>query len=195
LDLQVLLKSFNFKSLNLLFEGGRMIYNRKYLKHYPEQSRLCFKVLQTNVFDSTATYQLYSFMASFSGPINMHQAEIARRMGKSISFVQRAARELFERGFITRRYTTFKRVIYSLVPIKVQKKILSNPIYATFQRMFQKINRPKRIKKFDSTQYPSRMPASTKETTIIQVKNKKKESIDESRRRQLAQAARLGWFS
>jgi predicted transcriptional regulator len=151
-----------------------MYFNKSSLKHYPEKSRLCFKVLQCPYLKSHRAIVLYSFLSSFSGPVRMKQCEIARRLKRSTTWVQRAARELEQHHLLKRKYTTYKRVIYILELVKDQIELIKNPVKSMFKTLDKILNKKKRpLKKFAAPQYPSVLPEPTKETNINKIINRK----------------------
>jgi len=116
----------------------------KIMPYSDNKPRLCYQLMQKSKFLTAMQTKVYIALASFTGPTARHQESIAIDIGISIRTFQKAVNALIRYGIVERRYSFFKRVIYSVVSIEKQKQILKNPlssILKTAQRITKKIKK------------------------------------------------------
>jgi len=113
------------------------MFNANAINHYSDgKPRLCYKLLQTRVFSNYSIQAVYTYLASHTYPIRSKQADIAHVLNMSVRTFQRAINELTDLGLITRKYTTYKRAIYSVVTLAEQLAILANIGWVRVKRLF-----------------------------------------------------------
>ena len=80
--------------------------------------------------------RLLQIIVSYSDRCTDRQQDIAKMMCRSVATVKRATNSLIEKGFIEKRYTTFKRCVLRVVALSKQKELMSG--FGSFRQIFKR---------------------------------------------------------
>lgn len=102
--------------------------------------------------------RLLQIIVSYSERCSLRQSDLAAMMCRSVATVKRATKSLVEKGFIDKKYTTFKRCVLRVVTMAKQKELMSG--FGSLRQIFKRARLRKKVPDSSSVNHLDSSPMS-----------------------------------